>query len=222
VEQLRPRRQAGPPDDPQELRPQVGVRVPAATDNVDRPLLGPLETLLQMGTQFREDRDPALPAAGVVLGFRAADQEAAPVPVDIGPLQLQVLAGTAEPAEPGEGEQKPPFVVRTGSRHFLGHFSCDEELPGPVSLERRLHVIERIARDKPAADCGTEELFRPLHHDRHRAVGVALPEPEEPGIGIARGNVLEGPVLVEELDQPAWQAARLIRVRGLMSVRRSM
>ncbi|HWP39868.1 MAG TPA: hypothetical protein VNL70_02995 [Tepidisphaeraceae bacterium] len=91
VEQLGPGRQPGPADDPLKLRPQVRAGRPVARDDVLIPRLGLLEDFQQVRTQFREDRNPPFAAPCVMLGLAGRDAHPAMLPVDVAPLQRQVL-----------------------------------------------------------------------------------------------------------------------------------
>lgn len=112
MEQLRPRRQRGPLDDRELLRPQVRVLVAVAVNHEFRPLRRFVKSGFKMGQQFGEDRHHAAVAAVVMPRLRAVNGHPAAFPINVRPAQPKMLGGAAQPRVTAQGEQETPFIGR--------------------------------------------------------------------------------------------------------------
>ncbi|HZZ73279.1 MAG TPA: hypothetical protein VFE24_13570 [Pirellulales bacterium] len=133
-EQLFPRRQAGPLDDPVELRPQIATRIAIARNAVFGPFFGRVPSRLQILPQFRKQRNHAAFASLVMFGLGAVHREPAVGPIDVAPAQAKMLARAAQSAESRQGKNQLPFMVGASGEDLGGVFARQEIIPLVVRL----------------------------------------------------------------------------------------
>ena len=88
------------------MGPEVRVGRPAPGDDVDGPILGIRECLLQVGTELVEERDDP------PLRLVAPDDDSGPFQVDVLPAEFKRLRRAAEPPAAAQGEN--PGWATTG------------------------------------------------------------------------------------------------------------
>ena len=81
----------------------------------ERPCIGTVKSVVQLGAEFRDDRHHANSLfPPVVFRFRTPHHEPALLPVHIPPSQGSDFRRTPEPGQPAERYHKPPLNVRAG------------------------------------------------------------------------------------------------------------
>jgi hypothetical protein len=73
-----PSLQTGPLDDPEQLSPQVGIRVAVPRDDKLRPGFREFKELFQIGSQFWKKRNRTRLTTGVVLRLETPDSDLTP------------------------------------------------------------------------------------------------------------------------------------------------
>ncbi|MCL2647106.1 MAG: hypothetical protein FWD61_08890 [Phycisphaerales bacterium] len=146
--QLRPRIESGPLDDPFQVRPQIGILLSVASDDVFRPRLGGFVNIPQVRQQFRKDRHPPFPATDKVFRLWRVNQKPATFPINIPPPQPQMLRRTAKASVSAQSEQQFPLDIRAGVEHFLSHVLCHKKHASRVHLSPGSHVGKGTLRNQ--------------------------------------------------------------------------
>jgi hypothetical protein len=87
LEKLGPALQTGPLDDPEQLGPQVGIRVPIPRDDILRPGFREFEALFQVGAEFRKKRNHTRLTTDMVFRLGTPDSDPVVFPVHVPPSQ---------------------------------------------------------------------------------------------------------------------------------------
>src|SRR5262249_52264413 len=170
-------------------------------DGVDGGLRCSIESPREVRAQLREYRHPSLRAVFVMLCLRTANKEPSTLPIDVLPLEAEMLRRAAQAAVARQREDQPPIGIRAGVQHGLGHFGGDEKLAALVCLTRRLHVIKRVLGDVLGSNRRPENLLGVLNRSAHGCLSVVTSKMDRETVRVSGRDAAATPIATEMLQQ---------------------